>query len=229
MGESFGQHVQLLSIQLVPFIMAVVFHEYAHGFVANRWGDATAKEQGRLTLNPLPHMDPIGTVLFPAINMLTGIPFLIGWAKPVPIDPRRFRKLRPGLFWVSLAGPGMNALLAFLSAAAFCAIRLWMPEDFYLYEPLLGMAFASVSLNYMLGIFNLLPVPPLDGSKVVEAFLSYNAMKKFESLSRYSYIALMLLFITGALSFLIVPVKFATTTTLYLMARLFHLPEVTGL
>lgn len=89
MDTSIAERLQMVSVQLVPFVMAVVFHEYAHGFVANRWGDPTAKEQGRLTLNPVPHMDPIGTVLFPLINMLSGMNLLFGWARPVPIDPRR--------------------------------------------------------------------------------------------------------------------------------------------
>src|SRR3954464_7519318 len=163
---NFAANIQLLSIQMVPFIMAVVFHEFAHGFVANLWGDSTAKDQGRLTLNPIPHLDPIGTVLFPLINMLSGFNALIGWAKPVPIDPRRFRKYRPGLFWVSLAGPGMNILLAIISAASFFALSRWMPRTFYLYDPLIKMSLVSVSLNYALGIFNLIPLPPLDGSKI---------------------------------------------------------------
>lgn len=223
---SFAERLQLLSVQLVPFVMAVVFHEYAHGFVANRWGDRTAKEAGRLTLNPLPHLDPIGTVLFPVINMLTGMNLLFGWARPVPIDPRRFRKLRSGLFWVSLAGPGMNFLLAFLSAAAFCAIRLWIPETFYLFEPLIAMAYVSISLNYALGIFNLIPLPPLDGSKIIEAFLPVEAARKYESLAQYSFFILMALLLTGAFSVLGYPIRFCSDMTLYLMAKLFHLPGV---
>ena len=142
--------------------MAVIFHEFAHGWVANRWGDPTAKINGRLTLNPMPHIDPIGTLIFPIISMLSGMSLLIGWAKPVPINPNRFKKYRPGIFWVSLAGPGMNFLLGILSTFAFCAIRSWVPNDFYLYEPLRRMAEASITLNYALGIFNLVPLPPLD-------------------------------------------------------------------
>lgn len=223
---SVTEAVQRLSIQLVPFIMAVVFHEYAHGFIANQWGDKTAKERGRLTLNPIPHIDPIGTLAFPIINMLTGIPILIGWAKPVPIDPRRFRKYRPALFWVSLAGPGMNALLAILSSAAFCAIRLWVPETFYLYEPLLAMCFVSVSLNYALGIFNLIPLPPLDGSKIIEAFLPLETARKYESIAKYSMLILFALFFTGAFKYFAAPIEFCTNLTLGLMARVFHLPEI---
>lgn len=222
--ESFAERVQMLSIQLVPFIMAVVFHEYAHGFIANRWGDNTAKTAGRLTLNPIPHMDPIGTVLFPVMNMLMGINLLFGWARPVPINPSLFHKYRAGLFWVSLAGPGMNFLLAVLSAAAFCAFRLWLPEDFYLFEPLLNMAYVSVSLNFALGIFNLIPLPPLDGSKIVESFLPHETARKYESLSRYSFFILIALLMTGVLNVLSGPIHWFSRTTLVLMAQLFQLP-----
>src|SRR3954470_13356393 len=105
---SITENIQSLSIQFVPFVMAVVFHEYAHGFIANRWGDNTAKAAGRLTLNPVPHIDVLGTLIFPIVNMLSGMSLLFGWARPVPINPSRFRKYRAGLFWVSIAGPGMN-------------------------------------------------------------------------------------------------------------------------
>lgn len=216
----------MLSVQLVPFIMAVVFHEYAHGFVANRWGDNTAKAAGRLTLNPIPHMDPIGTVLFPMINMLTGINLLFGWARPVPINPSRFTKYRSGLFWVSFAGPGMNFLLATLSAALFCGILAWVPRSFYLFEPLAIMAQVSISLNFALAFFNLIPLPPLDGSKLIEAFLPYELARKYESLAQYSFFILIALLMTGAFRFLEFPIRMATGLTLYVMGRAFGLPEV---
>ncbi len=218
---SLGERLQMLSIQLVPFIMAVVFHEYAHGIVAYRWGDPTAKNQGRLTLNPIPHLDPLGTVIFPIVNMLTGINFLFGWAKPVPINPSLFKKYRPGLFWVALAGPGMNFLLAFLSAGVFCAFESWVPKTFYLYEPLVRMSIVSVSLNYALGIFNLIPLPPLDGSKMIESILPLKAAKKYESLAQYSFFILMGLLFTGALSFLSYPIHFCSEMTLILVSHLF--------
>jgi Zn-dependent protease len=218
---SFAERFQMMSIQIVPFIMAVVFHEYAHGWAANYWGDNTAKAKGRLTLNPIPHMDPLGTLLFPAINMLSGMNILFGWAKPVPINPSQFRKFRPGLFWVSLAGPGMNFFLAFVSAFLFCALRVWVPPTFYLYEPLIGMAYVGISLNYALGIFNLIPLPPLDGSKIVEAFLPLELARKYETLTQYSFFILMALLLSGALSFLSFPIRLCTNLTLYLMSLLF--------
>ena len=220
---SLTERLQMLSIELVPFIMAVVFHEYAHGFVAYQWGDHTAKDQGRLTLNPVPHMDPLGTVIFPIINMLSGMNLLFGWARPVPINPSRFRKYRAGLFWVSLAGPGMNFLLAILSAVMFCGLQAWVPRTFYLYEPLTGMAYVSVSLNYALGIFNLIPLPPLDGSKIVEAFLPYELARKYEAIAQYSFFIIMGLLLSGILSFLSFPIRFCSELTLILVSRVFGL------
>jgi Zn-dependent protease len=221
--EDFYGRIQMLAVQFVPFIMAVVFHEYAHGFIANRWGDNTAKAAGRLTLNPVPHIDVLGTLVFPLINMLSGMNLLFGWAKPVPINPSRFKKYKPGLFWVSLAGPGMNFLLAVFSAALFCAIYSWVPQDFYLFEPLIKMTVVSVSLNYALGIFNLVPLPPLDGSKVVEVFLPYEANQKYQALAQYSFFILMALLLSGAFSVLAYPIRFCTDVTLGGMAYLFGL------
>jgi Zn-dependent protease len=218
---SFAERIQMLSIQLVPFIMAVVFHEFAHGATAQHWGDNTAKTQGRLTLNPISHVDPIGTLLFPIINMLTGVNLLFGWAKPVPINPARFKKYRHGLFWVSLAGPGMNFLLAIGSAIAFCSIHSWVPRTFYLYEPLVAMAYVSVSVNYALGIFNLIPLPPLDGSKMVEAFLPYELARKYENFARYSFFILIALLMTGWISVLSYPIRFCSNLTLFAVSYLF--------
>ena len=218
---SLAERIQVLCIQFVPFMMAVVFHEFAHGYIANRWGDQTAKMNGRLTLNPVPHVDLFGTILFPVIMMLTGMNILFGWAKPVPINPNRFRKYRHGLFWVSLAGPGMNFLLAILSAFVFCALHAWVPHSFYLHEPLSAMALVSVTLNYSLGIFNLIPLPPLDGSKIIESFLSYEATRKYEALSQYSFFILMALLLSGALSILRFPIQLMSGLTLGLVSQLF--------
>lgn len=206
-------------------MMAVIFHEYAHGFMANRWGDPTAKDNGRLTLNPIPHIDPIGTLLFPMLNMVTGMHLLFGWANPVPINPTRFHKYRPGLFWVSFAGPGMNFLLATLAAAVCCALIRWMPEDFYLFVPLVKMTHVAVTLNFALGFFNLIPLPPLDGSKMVQAFLSYEATRKYEQLARYSFFILLALIMTNAISVLGYPILFASRLVMLTMARAFDVPE----
>tara|TARA_Y100000590_G_scaffold470194_1_gene662674 strand:- start:6546 stop:7223 length:678 start_codon:yes stop_codon:yes gene_type:complete len=219
--KSMDLNIQSTLIQFVPFMAAVIFHEYAHGAAAYYWGDSTAKDHGRMTLNPGPHIDIIGTIVFPLIVMLTGMNVLFGWAKPVPINPSRFRKYRPGLFWVSFAGPGMNFTLAVFSAAVFSALIRFLDPSFYLYEPLISMTRFSVVINVALGIFNLLPLPPLDGSKMIESFLSYEATRKYEQLAQYSFFILMALIFTGALRVLSYPIIFLSQSILYLMGSLF--------
>lgn len=216
-------NLQLLSISIIPLVAAVVLHEYAHGYIAHKWGDDTAKDAGRLTMNPVPHIDPVGTVLFPVILMLSGINVLFGWAKPVPIDPRQFRKTRPGLFFVSIAGVTMNFFLAIFSALLFAAVLAWVPEDFYLFKPLVEMAKFSVMINFALGIFNLIPLPPLDGSKVVESFLPPKAILQYEKVARFSMVILLVALFTGAFRYLMVPIRFASEMTLTGAALLFGL------
>ena len=126
--------IQRLGYQFVPFLLAIVGHEFGHGLMAYFWGDHTAKENDRLTLNPIPHLDMVGTVIFPIINMLSGINLLIGWAKPVPIDPRRFRNYRPGLFWVAFAGPLANFIMAFFCALGFYSLQRFAPQSFMFYK-----------------------------------------------------------------------------------------------
>lgn len=221
--ESIQQGLQILSIQLLPFMVAVIFHEFAHGLVAKWFGDRTAQDQGRLTLNPLPHLDPFGTVLFPVMMMVTGSNFLFGWAKPVPINPSRFKNYRVGLFFVSFAGPGMNILLGVFSAFILCALVRFVAPDFVFFEPFLHMARIAVPLNFSLAFFNLLPLPPLDGSKIVESFLNYNQTKKYEQLAQYTFWILLALMFTGALTFLAIPVQWMSTVTISAMMQLFGL------
>jgi Zn-dependent protease len=210
MDHSFNERVQQMLIQIVPFFMAIVFHEFGHGFIAKQWGDNTASDAGRLTLNPIVHIDPIGTVLIPVINIVTGIPLLFGWAKPVPINPSRFRKYRQGLFWVSLAGPATNIIMAFLSAFFLCAFVKWAPEDFSLYRPIAMMAMVGIQLNFVLALFNLFPLPPLDGGKILESFLSASATQVLRSVERYSFFILIALLWSGAFQILSGPVEFMT-------------------
>ena len=215
-----AEGLQRLGYQFVPFLLAVVGHEFGHGFVANRWGDSTAKDAGRLTLNPVPHIDPIGTLLFPIINMLSGLNILIGWAKPVPIDPRRFKKYRPGLFWVSFAGPLANAIMAFLCALFLCLMVRFVPSDFSLFKEFAMMFEMGVYLNFGLGFFNLIPLPPLDGSKMIESFLPHHQIEKYERLSQYSFFILLALMFTGAFRFLAPPIMILSQLTLQLAAFL---------
>lgn len=219
--SGFEVRVQQMMIQIVPFFLAIVFHEFGHGWMAKRWGDNTATDAGRLTLNPLVHIDPIGTVLIPVVNMVTGIPLLFGWAKPVPINPNRFRKYRPGLFWVSFAGPGSNLILGTASAFFFAALYKFVPSTFFLAEPLQKMAIASIQINFALAFFNLLPLPPLDGAKLLESVTGPQVSQMLAQLERYSFFILLALLWSGALSFLTGPIIAMTQFALMIATTLF--------
>ncbi|MGE4234614.1 MAG: site-2 protease family protein [Bacteriovoracia bacterium] len=218
----FGQRLQLMTLQLVPFIMAIVVHEVAHAFIAKRHGDDTAQRLGRLTLNPVPHIDPIGTLAFPIFNMLTGMNLLFGWAKPVPINYSKIRPYRRALFLVSIAGPAANVICGIIAAGFLVGFSAFISPKFYLYEPLQGMAFAAVSINYALAVFNMIPLPPLDGSKMVEAFLSYEATKKYESLANYSFFILLALLWSGALNILAIPITAMSNLSISFWALIFE-------
>lgn len=212
--------LQKIAICLPGFLLAVVFHEVAHGLMALKFGDETAKHEGRLTLNPASHFDSMGSLIVPmAIFATTG--FLFGWAKPVPVNPMRFKKFREGMFWVSFAGPLTNFILAVLSAMAFALMVVFVEPTFYLFEPFAQMLTFSASINMALGIFNLIPLPPLDGSKMVQAFLNYNQSRKFEELGRYSFFILIALMLTGSLSYIFRPGQILINKLLYFFVFLF--------
>ena len=160
------------------FIFSIICHEVAHGWVALRAGDNTAKNAGRLTLRPGPHIDPVGSVILPTVLILTGMNFVIGWAKPVPIDTRNFRKYRSGLFWVSFAGVATNFLIAGVG------VLIWRTFDLVLASFIGAAIYPFIFANVILGVFNLLPIPPLDGSKLFGSLLGVPAylQKKIESL-----------------------------------------------
>jgi Zn-dependent protease len=176
-----GRVIAELAVMAVPVLAAIVFHEVAHGAVAFACGDPTAARHGRLTLNPLPHIDPIGTVILPAVLLLLplvfGTPALVfGYARPVPVDYRRLRHPRRDAVLVALAGPGTNLVLAVLSAVAFTALPQ-SAADGSLTAGLRAMAAGSLEINCVLAVFNLLPVPPLDGGRVLTAFLPTGAAR----------------------------------------------------
>ncbi len=208
------QPFERLAIQFVPFLLAMVAHEYGHGWMAKRFGDRTAENAGRLTMNPWPHIDILGTLILPVLNMLSPSAFMFGWAKPVPIDPRNFKRLRPGLFLVAFAGPGVNLLLAVISAFAWAALGRPSMQEFALTEGLRAMAIASVPLNFSLALFNLLPMPPLDGGRMIESILPSRWAGRFENLSRFSLVLLVVLFMSGALKFLGGPIRDASLLSL---------------
>jgi Zn-dependent protease len=194
--------------QCMPgFLMAIVIHEAAHAWMANRFGDSTAKRMGRLTLNPIAHADPIGTVVLPIVGIVSAVSGLmfpvIGWAKPVPVESRNFTNYKKGVFWVSFAGPLSNIILGTI-CAFFFALLAKGEGDFFGYKQIfLGMLNYSIFINFILAVFNLIPLPPLDGSNMVSVFLSPRALIKYHELGNYtSYILWGLLI----LSFMGVPI-----------------------
>jgi len=174
---------------LIPMIIAITFHEAAHGFVALYCGDDTAKLAGRLTLNPIRHIDPFGTVILPLLLLLTA-GFAFGYAKPVPVNFAALKHPRLDMVRVAAAGPAMNVVLAFISVLLISTLGSLEGETAALTGNLL---LRSVELNVLLAVFNMLPLPPLDGSKVVAALLPGPAMRWFLHLERYGMLLLLLL------------------------------------
>jgi Zn-dependent protease len=190
---------QLTFIYFFALVAAIILHEISHGVVALWFGDDTARRAGRLTLNPIPHIDPFGSIIMPALGALSGIP-VFGWAKPVPVNASRLRKPRRDMLIVSLAGPVTNLLL--MVAAASAARRLYRPSFanvlFINQLPLavqILLAFAVV--NLFLGLFNLLPIPPLDGSALLERVMPRSWMPSWQSFRPYGVFIILLLVISG--------------------------------
>jgi len=170
---------------LPGFLLAIVVHEAAHAWMANKFGDPTAKNAGRLTLNPAAHYDPWGTIFFPLMAAMTNFA-IIGWARPVPVEVRNFKNYRQGIFWVSFAGPLSNLILGTLSALILAIVATQVSADWEFYSITLKMLRYSLFINFILAFFNLIPLPPLDGSKMVSSFLKGPALYKYESFARYT-------------------------------------------
>ncbi len=182
-----------LLIFLPVLIFSVICHEVAHGIVALRFGDSTAQQEGRLTLSPLPHIDPVGSVIFPGICFLLNFP-VFGWAKPVPINPNRFSNYRAGVVLVSLAGPLANILLAVLFTGF---LYLSVAGGWISAALLQRFVTQAVMLNLVLAVFNLIPVPPMDGSKILSAILPDDLSRKYDLLEPYGFFIVMALIATG--------------------------------
>jgi Zn-dependent protease len=198
-------------VYVLPVLLfSVIIHECAHGYVAEWWGDPTARMLGRLTLNPLPHIDVFGSILVPGMLILSGSGILFGWAKPVPVTPENFRDRRMGDITVSLAGPASNILLA-LGFAAILAVAGLISGGGPPSEAVWRLCTYGILLNFVLAVFNLLPIPPLDGSHVVANLLPGPAAYAYRSMGQYGLLVVFfLLFIPGLLSTIFLPARIAT-------------------
>jgi Zn-dependent protease len=202
-GLDFGQ----LLVTFVVLIASLTFHEAAHAWTANRLGDPTARLLGRLSLNPVVHIDPIGTLLFPLIAMVTGAP-LIGWAKPVPVDMRNLREPKRDFAIVAIAGPVSNLLLAIGGAALMSAAFGEGAIDALRADDMLATGlFMFILLNVLLAVFNMIPIPPLDGGNVLIGILPAPMAAVIEQLRTYGFVLLYLLLLTGVLGAITRPVQ----------------------
>ena len=190
--------MQRIVVWILPVIFAITVHEVAHGWIAKKYGDNTASAQGRLTLNPIKHIDLIGTILLPGLLLLTGTGFIFGWAKPVPVDARNFKNPRKDMAIVALAGPISNLLMA-LAWALLARIAVMIGVEF-ISVPIIYMGVAGISINLVLALINLLPIPPLDGSRVLTGILPNYWAWRYNQLERYGFIILLILLYTRVLN-----------------------------
>lgn len=193
-----------LLFRIPALLLALTFHEYAHARMAYAWGDPTAKNAGRLTLNPISHLDPLGTIMMLLVRF--------GWAKPVPINPMNFRDQRGGLFWVSLAGPGINLVIGLVATFLF----------FYFQG--LGPVFRSlmsniIILNIFLAVFNMIPLPPLDGSKILASMLPTPYLRVYYSIEPYAPVLLIMMLVFGLHRVFLIPIAYFIIDLFSTMAR----------
>ena len=196
--------IQKALIWVLPVLFAVTVHEVAHGWVANMFGDNTAKRQGRLTLNPVSHIDMMGTIVIPLLCLSFGN-FIFGWAKPVPVNPMNFKKIRRDSAIVAAAGPLSNLVMAILwggvAKLGFILLSQWGPNaQFLIYT-----GSAGIAINCVLMVLNLVPIPPLDGSRVISSLLPPKWSRPYDAIEPYGFIILILLIFSGTLSTVLGP------------------------
>lgn len=212
--------IQTLAISALPVIFAITLHEAAHGYAARHFGDPTAWQLGRISLNPLRHIDPIGTIVIPiAILLFSGGSFLFGYAKPVPVDFGRLRNPKQDMFWVAAAGPGANLFMAL--CWAFLLKMAWSMPSSEFTLPLSEMSKIGIMVNCVLMVLNLLPLPPLDGGRIAVSLLPHNLAWKFAQLERWGFPILLLLLFTGILGAVMNPLVIMSARIIELIFGLY--------
>lgn len=193
--------IQRIVVWLLPVVFAITVHEVAHGWMAKQFGDKTADRQGRLTLNPLKHIDPVGTIIVPGLLLITFTGFIFGWAKPVPVDARNFKNPKNAMMLVALAGPLSNLLMAIawaLLARAGVAINME-----FVSMPLIYSGVAGITINLVLALVNMLPIPPLDGSRILSGLLPDYWAWRYNQLERWGFLILLVLLATNMLGMIL--------------------------
>jgi Zn-dependent protease len=190
--------VQKLIIYAVPVLFAITVHEVAHGWIASKLGDQTAKIMGRLTLNPIKHIDLVGTIIVPVMTLLVS-PFILGWAKPVPVDWRNLKRPKHDMAWVAIAGPSANLVMMIIWAVLAKLIIVSGLGNYHYSVPIIAMAMVGIGINIVLMVLNLIPIPPLDGSRVLSALLPPKAAYQYNRLEPYGLIIVLLLLFSGVL------------------------------
>ena len=190
---------QTLLIYIIPLLFAITLHEAAHGWVASKLGDHTARMMGRVTLDPTRHIDPIGTIAIPLVLLLSSSGFIFGWAKPIPINFNALRNGKNGMIWVALAGPGANIVMA------ICWLFVMIIAIKMNITVLIEMGRVGILVNCVLAVFNLLPIPPLDGSRVISALLPNRLAYQYNQLEQYGLYILLGLMFLGGFNYLVRP------------------------
>ena len=208
------QLIQTVTIAAIPILFAITLHEAAHGYVARHFGDMTAYQQGRISLNPMRHIDPVGTVLLPLLTLVLG-GVLFGWAKPVPVNFSALRNPKKDMFWVAIAGPASNLVMA-LGWALLFKIPSSFPENYFA-EPLMGMAVIGIKINVVLLVLNLLPLPPLDGGRVAVSLLPHRQAYQLSRIEPYGMVILIIMAITPVLGWVLFPLVKAVENFLFML------------
>jgi Zn-dependent protease len=212
--------LQRILVWILPVVFAITVHEVAHGWVAKKYGDNTADMQGRLTLNPIKHIDILGTIIIPGLLLITGTGFIFGWAKPVPVDPRNFKNPRSDMAVVALAGPVSNLLMAvFWALIARVGVMIGAGTE-SISLPLIYTGVAGISINLVLALINLLPIPPLDGSRILTGLLPSEWAWRYNQLERFGFIILLVLLSTNILGMILAYPMFIAQQVFFSIAGL---------